>query len=691
MVFKIFNKNKKENKEKLDKSRKEEIETRVEKDMVNEEPSIQKNSKEWKRKKKKKVNEHILKHNKMLDMIAPKGNIKFDSIDFTFNGGVGTILTFVIQPGKFNRLSPLWGIDSIPKLLNSSISNNSRLKNKKIEAKIFHSFQRRPDNWAESKIDTATEVANTGVKETSRASQILASKIFYQHYKDVQEIAEELKEGATYLDLSIRVAIKAPTREDLQEAISIVEKEYGSIFGSTVDLVPFVCEQDKEYANMLGYTQEQLGENYMLTSRELAGSYMFVTRGINDPYGAYIGQLAGEVNNDPVLLDATNFKNLAVVYARDRGSDLSSKYRQDVRYNFKATTAWGVKIMQDALVKQQKVVEFVLNGEEPLKVGHNLRNITAYVPMDEQEASINFFQAFSKGFDEIPAYSILVDKLRAFIEQFNTSKVENDDTILLQSDFDSLESIIKEFYIYKGMWQDNPHERKEDLRLLNLPNNEYPVLAEFLFFLNFVLENERSESQVHRLANKMESVIKLQRIIERIYNRHNDIFGRHTTVSKDYIRKKERIIFDFKRLNIVSTEALMAQFINTFSYAEEEVEEGDVIIIHGMDKLTRPVIDYLQKRITELNDRDVKIVLMYENQDILFTDEREFRQHNNWFINAEMRITNSMSAKNIKRYEELLHLELPQSVKRGMGGSDTHTYFLNRDQDAVMFNIDYQL
>lgn len=101
------------------------------------------------------------------------------------------------------------------------------------------------------------------------------SKFFRQHYEDVNEIAEDIKDGATYLDLSIRVSIKASTKEDLQDAIQVLESEYNSYFGSAVELVPFACEQDVEYANMLDTAQNQRGENYMLTSRELAGSSMF--------------------------------------------------------------------------------------------------------------------------------------------------------------------------------------------------------------------------------------------------------------------------------------------------------------------------------------------------------------------------------------------------------------------------------
>ena len=154
-------------------------------------------------------------------------------------------------------------------------------------------------------------------------------------------------------------------------------------------------------------------------------------------------------------------------------------------------------------------------------------------------------------------------------------------------------------------------------------------------------------------ANKLESVEKLDGLMRKINSRNGNIFGRKTTVNRKALKSKQRIIFDFKTLRLTSHEALMAQFLNTFSYGEQELEEDDVLIIHGMDQMTPSVIDFLRQRFIELNDRGVKVVLLYEDQDILFSEEREYKQHNNWFINADMRITNSMSAKNIQRYQDL--------------------------------------
>jgi len=668
----------KNSKKKLDRNREEEISKRVERDLGEEKSKLSK--REYKKKRKEQVEDRLLMHNLTLGRIAPRGNIKFGSVDSLMDGRVATILTFVVKPGTFNKLRPLWGIDTIPKLV-----SNNKLKEKDIEAKSMHAFSRRPDKWAEGKVTDAVDVSKTGFDETTESSQSMEAMGYQDYYHDTQVIASELKAGASYLDLSIRIILKAHTQEDLAFATQVLEREYASLFNATVKLVPFVGEQDVEYANMLDSARLQLGENYQLTSKELAGSYPFVTRGINDPYGSYIGQLAGEVNNDPVLLDSSDFKNMAVVLARGRAEDLSSKFRPDVKHPYKATTAWASKFTQDAMIKGNKVVEFVLNQEDPRKVGYDLSNETEYVNLTSKKAGINMFEASSTGVDEIAAYNILISKIKAIISQFSNQQFEGDTTVIDFEDIQNLDDILKDFYVAEKMWRTDAKDNREMLRLLNIPHNQVPKISRFMVHLKEKVE--AAEKHGSTVAN-LSSIKKVYNICKQIASNYSDLFDRQTTINRDRIRAANRVIYDFKALKIRSYTALMGQFINAFTYGEQDLSEDDVIIIHGMDEMTESVNRFLRQRFGELMDRGVKIVLLYKDGDVLFGKEKEYQQHNTWFQNADLRITNSMVAKNIERYEQLLHVELPESVKRGLEGSDTFTYFLNRDRESILFNLD---
>ena len=177
-----------------------------------------------------------------------------------------------MKKGSFKGLPPLWGMGLVPK-----IENTEEFKNKEIVTKAIYSISRRKDAWAERKVQDSTTVSETGYTEAKSASQSIHKKLFEEHFIDTNTIAEEIKNGASYLDLSIRITIKAQTRDDLYNAIFYLEKHYSKHFNNKVDLVPFAGEMKTEYQNLMDSAKNQRGENYHLTSRELAGSYPFVS------------------------------------------------------------------------------------------------------------------------------------------------------------------------------------------------------------------------------------------------------------------------------------------------------------------------------------------------------------------------------------------------------------------------------
>lgn len=673
----------KNTKKNIDRTRQDEIAGRVEADMLAETPDANPKSKGFKKKKRKKVEEKLQLRQEWIEKIKPIGNMKFGSVDMQLDGRYATILTFVVMPGSFNKLEPLWGINAIPRII-----RDKSLRGKDIESKLLYNISRRSDKWAESKIPQAIEVAQSGHHETTKGSQATEAMRFRDRFNQTQDIAYELKNGSSYLDLSLRIVIKAPTQEDLTSAIRALEREYQSIFSSTVQLVPFVGEQDVEYAGMLNIAEEQLGENYQLTSRELAGSYPFVTRGVNDINGTYVGSLAYEVNSDPVLLNTLNFEDLAVICAKGTASDLSSKFKQNVKHNFKATTGWSVKIAQDALMQGRKVMHMVLNEEDPRRIpgAIDLRDISLYVDLTSEKSGINMLESFSYGMDEQGAYNVLITKIITIIRQFSQKLDEHDDTTLNSADVQVLQELLRMFYIDKGMWVSDAKSEKEDIRLLNIPHGEVPKLNQLVIYAKSALVTESQGDNVNTKSYR-----KIYGLLKEISDNHGDLFDRKTKINRQKLREKQQVIFDFKHLKLRTEQGLMGHFVNTFSFGEGELRDGDVLIIHGMDEMTPSVCEYLQKRIRHLHQKGVKVVLMYEEADIMLSKDPKYRQHIKWFEHASMKLTNPMTNSSVSRYSEVLRVGLPESVKQGMSGTDRHVYLMNRQNDVILFNWDIVL
>lgn len=678
-------KNVKKSKRTVDRTRQDEIADRIEAEMLAEKPDANTKSRKFKRKKREKVERKLELRQEWIEKIKPIGNIKFGSVDMQIDGSYATILTFVVMPGSFNKLEPLWGINAIPRII-----RDKNLRDKNIESKLLYNISRRSDKWAESRIPQAIEVAESGHYETSKGSQAVEASRFRDRFNQTHEIANELKNGASYLDLSMRVIIKTQDQKDLTDTIRALEREYQSVFSSTVQLVPFIGEQDVEYASMLNIAEEQLGENYQLTSRELAGSYLFVTRGINDDDGTYVGSLAYEVNSDPVLLNTMKFRELMVVCAKGAAEDLSSKYHQNINHTFKATTGWSVKITQDALIRDHKVMHMVLNEEDPRRIPNalDLRDVTSYIDLTSQRYGINMLEPSSFGMDENAAYNILVTKIQTILRQFSQKIDETDDTTLTSEDMQALQQLLYKFYVEEGMWVVDSKTEKDDIRLLNLPHDQVPVLSDLVVYAQDSITAQDESSKIYT-----RSYSKIYQLLKDISNNHGHLFDRHTSIDRHKLSQKKQIIFDFKHLSISSEKALMGQFINAFSFGEGELKDGDVLIIHGMDLMTPTVCDFLQLRFRQLQQRGVKIVLLYEEADIMLSNEPQHKQHNRWFENADVRLTNPMTNSSLHQYSNILHVTLPDSVKQGMSGTDRYVYLLNRSQnrESILFNWDIVL
>ena len=101
-------------------NREPEIRERMDREVAAENPDLKKSSREYKKKRKAKVKQKLELHQTALDQIKPVGNIKVSSNYLEMGGKFARILSFIVTPGAFNNLRPMWGIDTIPKIVSDT-------------------------------------------------------------------------------------------------------------------------------------------------------------------------------------------------------------------------------------------------------------------------------------------------------------------------------------------------------------------------------------------------------------------------------------------------------------------------------------------------------------------------------------------------------------------------------------------
>lgn len=670
----------------IPETREEEIELRIKKQMLKEDPSANPKKRAFKKELQKRLNKQLMLRDTYLEQIKPIGNLKFEGSYMRVNGAYASIVTFVVLPGVTNGLRPMWGIDLIPKF-----KTNAKELNEKVNVKLMMNISRRSNKWAEGKLTDAKEVTESGARDTAQSNQAVENMRFRLRAQHTEEIAQELAQSASYLDLSIRIAIKAPTLELLEEGIASLQSYYATVFNTSVELTPFYGELDKEYRQMFNLAEDMVGENYQLTSTELAGSYPFVTRGINDPDGTYVGSLRAEVNSDPVLLNTMNFENLAIVCATGSAKDISSTRGQ--KYPYSATTGWGVKYTQDALCQGRKVVEFVLNQEDPRKVGMSLQSATQHYDVVSNPAvGINMLESFEPIGNEQIAFSSQINKIQLIARQFSIPQFEGDTSVLNSQDLQHMGDLLERFYISKRMWREDAKVNPEDLRFLGIDSQSVPKLSDFIPFIRGYMEELKAKIARHQASERdVEVADKIFSLFREMSDRYGYLFDKRTSISRGEIAKKSRVIYDFKSLGLNNERALMGHFVNIFEFGSRPLAANDVLIIHGAEMISPSVATYLDKRFNELFRRGVKVVLLYSNPEVLLGSKKMHEQHNQWFTKSTSKLVNNLTAQTRKRYEELLSVTLPGTVSQALTTSEEHVYFMNREDDSSLFNWDINI
>lgn len=591
-----------------------------------------------------------------LQEIAPLGNIKFYSDYFLTGINYGTILTFVADAGAVNSLPPMWGSRLIPVTKDESVT-----------ARLIVAFQTRPNSWVESRSAVASEVSETARREAEMANQALEANRNRKRSQDNRTATSEIAMGASYLDVTYKILLYAPTLDALKEATADLARRYQTRFGSA-RLTQNIGQQQDDYRNMLGPATTQLGHHDGFTSIEFAGFYPFVGKGWRDPAGDYVGLSVGDVNQTPVLYDANTTGNITLIGASGRAMMAG----RDKPYSFSAQAAWQTYFVQSELMQGRNVYELVLNNEDPSRIGASLEESSGTVPMDK--GMINPLQAFGEVKDELSAYAILKNKLKTMLKQLN------DD--LTQDDLMLFDDALDVFYIDQGLWAENPQDNRDRLRMVGLDDyTQIPRLKQLVVFMQgqyrIYAQGTATISPNQDMAGGYK---RLAGMIRSMQSSYGDLFDTYTTFDDSGIRRKQRKIFPFAKLQQKGNDVLMAQFINILTYIIGELEKGDVLHIYGAEAITPGVWEYLKSQLTYLQDMDIKLVIGFNNvRDMIDSP---------FFDLAETVVSGSMSTVDISKYGESVQGELPHQLIKEITDGNPKYYYLRRNTENIVFLLD---
>lgn len=591
-----------------------------------------------------------------LKEFKPRERYVFHSDYFEIDNYYATIMSFFHQQGAHDNYGPFWGINRIPSGMKPNIVTVN-----------FEQVKRMGEQWIADHQTAAEGIAqmnensqNTAGTNTSREKARRASD-------DLAVVADELNNGASYLNVHDRIMVKAPTLEELDEAVQRIERLYMDRFASLY-AAPYTGEQRQELSNLFAHNTRKRGKGFYFTSTEFAGSYSLVTHGVEDATGEYVGYMVGDVNNSAVLFDVNGYRHHIVV---------ASEQYNESRGRAHVADMWGSKIGQAALLDNGRVVHIVLDDCNLDRLGPRMDGITYRIDMNHGD--VNMFEMFGKQEDELSIFAAHMQKLILMAEQ--AYETTDQDRSIIRN---ALEKVATKFYIEQNMWRDNAKMHRDALRVVGLAHTDVPTLQTFVAYLNeeyksVVNKGSRDDEELHALN-------VLSGTFNNMLSSNGDLFNTYTSDKVDGMVSGLRCVYDFSDLMRRGRGVAMAQLVNVIGFAISTLGNGDSVIIHGAELIAKSVRDYVNAQFAHLWNKGGRVVYLYNSMDAVM-DDQDF----NHFDKADYTIFGNMSDNGVERYEKCLGTAIPPDLKKLVTARDSAVCYIRRDFDNVVFRQDLQL
>lgn len=590
--------------------------------------------------------------------VKPRQGYVFHSDYFEIDGEVGCILSYFHDESARDELPPFWGVNLIPYLPQN------------VTAILLEQVSRVSESWLADKIKSSERLDRLDTQEQSEngttSSRRKASKVS----ADIEQVIDEIQDGAAYLSVHYRILLKAPSLEVLDDVIDDLRRKYIDAVGN-LSIAGHHGLQRQELATLFSPNASKKGKGFHFTSTELAGAFNLVTNGLNDRGGEFVGYMVGDVNNSGVLMDVDMYKHHVVVADDD-------KSRAPRMKNAQIADMWGSKISQAALINSKRVVHIVLDGADLTgALGPRMETITARIDMSQGD--VNPFEVFGERKDQLGLFSTHLEKLVLMTEQAY-EPTDSDRSIIRAS----LKDTLTQFYVDQDMWVRNAKHNVDRLRLVGIPHDQVPQLKLFVTYLD-----QRYKALTGK-ANRDDELLHAYSVLSAVFkdmlDANGDLFN---VVTKDVIdgaQKARRVIYDFSSLVNRGKGVAMAQLVNVLAFAASALGEGDTLIVHGAELIDKGVKPYVTDQFERLYRRNARVALCYNGVKAML-DDSEF----NHFDEADWTALGAMSDALVPVYEKKLAKRIPVDMAKVITRRGEGLTFLRRGTVNVVFKRDLAL
>ena len=387
-------------------------------------------------------------------------------------------------------------------------------------------------------------------------------------------------------------------------------------------------------------------------------------------------------NHKPILINGSKGENSAVIIGKEDWDNiqeiLNLEYSNTVNKSHKQkaeslydtieqqsvvasygdanSSLWGKRIANDTVEEGHRVFHVVANNFE-----YDVNDEESEI-IDLSEGNLNPIEMFGDiERDEDKKVQIFNTNLLKIVQMFNLMSGR----VMKSKQKTMTEDSLVTFYKQKRMWADIPEKYPNELKIYGLKSETVPKMSNFTTQLTDILVNEKLNRK-HSIEDEIRDAEHLQKVMNNILKKYHAIINTITTLPDPKTIDKTQIYYDLSGLS-EDSKIMEAQYLNTLHYILSVAEAQDVIMIHGLDKMSVETLSVLKNSLKRAIDRDVKIVYLFDT--IGGKEEENDVEYANLFntdgilyqnINADFgfKTLGTMNLKDMELYREKIEKSL---------------------------------
>jgi len=458
-----------------------------------------------------------------------------------------------------------------------------------------------------------------------------------------------------------------------------------------IELVSVAGNQEHLFKRMLD-SPEGTKYEYTWMSADFAGNDHAVRKGLDDAKGIAVGEITESYSSGTALMSISeSIKKRALVASYPSSSVIDFEEYDDLT----GASLWGQRIANDAMTHDHRVFHIVMNGfhyeaDEETYEGQEERKFACPPIMNSElehidlaKGGLNPLEMFGDLDDVVDIYNTNLSKI---VQMFHLMS----ERALTTSQRTMLRKALNQFYMSRDMWKDDAEENPRNTRIVNLRHETVPLMGQFVQDLTNML----SRANMMDSAKEQEDAKLLKDVLEISLQSYRAIFNRHTSLPDPRDVQKMQIYYDLSRL-MNQPDMLEAQFLNAFDYISQATKPGDIIMIHGMNRLSLETLDILSGRIENASRKGARLVYLFDNigsgstkskierADVFNTDGLLYQNFDNDF---DYTILGAMSINDLELYQKKVKQKLTQNLKETLTASGQVSktqYQIRRVADAT--------